>query len=59
MTEFSTALDPNDRMYARDLAVDTEVVTGAAAALGQAIDLLKDKLRRNVLDSNAGMDHAL
>ena len=59
MTEFSTALDPNDRMYARDLAVDTEAVTGAAAALGQAIDLLKDKLRRNVLDSNAGMDHAL
>ena len=59
MTEFDTALDPNYAMYARDIAVDTEAVTGVAAALGQAIDLLKDKLRRDALDSNAGTFHAL
>lgn len=59
MTDFETALDPRFTMYAGDIAADKKAVEGVPAAIDLAVDRLKELLRRNAFDSNAGMYHAL
>ena len=59
MTDFETTLDPRFTMYAGDIAADKKAVEGVPAAIDLAVDRLKELLRRNAFDSNAGMYHAL
>lgn len=59
MTDFETALDPRFTMDAGDIAADKKAVEGVPTAIDLAVDHLKDLLRRNAFDSNAGMYHAL
>lgn len=59
MRDFDTALDASYAMYAKDIAADQTVAADVVSAVDQAIDRLKDLLRQNAFDSNAGTFHGL
>ena len=59
MMDFETALDPGCEMYAHDITADKSLTGEVTAAIDLSVDRMKDLLRRNAFDSNAGMLHAL
>lgn len=59
MTNFETDLDPRFTMYAGDIAADKKAVERVPAAIDLAVDRLKELLRHDAFDSDAGMYHAL
>ena len=54
--DFETALDPGCEMYAHDIAADKSLTGEVTAAIDLSVDRMKDLLRRNAFDSNAGRE---